>query len=288
MENRFNDAFLEIINNKYEEKYINYLNTLKNDHLSKKLITILKEKELSERLKMWNNFTIKLNEIKDIKYLSNPFYIGYGSPNAEILFLGKEKAIDVAGSPEIFFHESINNILQWEQLSIGNEDDGKLEFNPLRPQSYHKVKNNHIIKKRDTWGMYAQIVKGISSNEEISHDNFFDYCFTTEVNFIPSKYSDHLKLHSERTELLQRQFYKNFKYVIIGAIGSIDTEKIKEIFGDCLECEPFIIGENKSRKIKITVFKNDNQKIILCDQLSGAAGWTTEAIEKLIKEIKTN
>lgn len=288
MKNRFNDAFLEIINNKYEEKYIDYLNELENKPLSKRLVAILREKNLSKRLEMWKNFTIKLNEIKDVKYLSNPFYIGYGNPNAEILFLGKEKAIDVAGSPEIFFHESINNILQWEQLSIGNDEDLKLEFNPLCPQSYHKEKNNHTIKKRDTWGMYAEIVKGISSNEEISHDNFFDYCFTTEVNFIPSKYSDHLKLHSERTELLQRQFYKNFKYVIIGAIGSIDTEKINEIFGDCLKSEPLKIGENKSREIKITVFKNEDQKIILCNQLSGAAGWTTDAIKELIKEIKTN
>lgn len=288
MENRFNDAFLEIINDKYEEKYIDYLHKLNNKSLSNKLVTMLKEKELSKRLEMWNDFTVKLNEIKDIKYLSNPFYIGYGNPNAEILFLGKEKAIDVVGSPEIFFHESINNILQWEQLSIGNKVDGKLEFNPLCPQSYHKLKNNHTIKKRDTWGMYAQIVQGISSNEEISHDNFFDYCFTTEVNFIPSKYSDHLKLHSERTELLQRQFYKNFKYVIIGAIGSIDTNKIKEIFGDCPECEPFSIGKNRSREIKITVLKNDNQKIILCNQLSGASGWTTGAIQELIREIITN
>ena len=136
--------------------------------------------------------------------------------------------------------------------------------------------------------MYAEIVKGISSNEEISQDNFFNYCFSTEVNYIPSKYSAHLKLHSERMELLQKQFYKNFKYVIIGAIGSIDTEKINEIFGDCLKSAPLKIGENKSREIKITVFKNDNQKIILCNQLSGAAGWTTDAIIELIKEIKTN
>ena len=288
MKNKFNDAFLEIINNKYEEKYIDYLNELKNKPLSERLVAILREKELPKRFEIWKDFTVKLNEIKDVKFLSNPFYIGYGNPNAEILFLGKEKAIDVAGSPEIFFYESINNILQWEQLSIGYNEDLKLEFNPLCPQSYHKEKNNHTIKKRDTWGMYAEIVKGISSNEEISHDNFFNYCFTTEVNFIPSKYSDHLKLHSERTELLQRQFYKNFKYVIIGAIGSIDTEKINEIFGDCLKSEPLKIGENKSREIKITVFKNDNQKIILCNQLSGAAGWTTDAIKELIKEIKTN
>lgn len=292
MKNKFNDAFLEIINIKYEEKYIDYLNTLGNDDLSKKLITILKEKNLSKRLEMWKNFTIKLNEIKDVKYLSNPFYIGYGNPNAEILFLGKEKAIDVAGSPEIFFHESINNILQWEQLSIGNDEDLKLEFNPLCPQSYHKEKNNHTIKKRDTWGMYAEIVKGISSNEGISHDNFFNFCFTTEVNHIPSKYSNGIRLCQERKELLQRQFYKNFKYVIIGAIGSITESEIKDIFGDCLEITQFNVSNEKEalededkKKRFITIFKKNNQKIILCNQLSGAAGWSNVQIENLIKKI---
>jgi len=292
MKNKFNDAFLEIVKNKYEEKYIDYLNKLGNKSLSKTLITILQEKELSKRLEMWKSFTIKLDEIKDVKYLSNPFYIGYGNPNAEILFLGKEKAIDVAGSPEIFFNESINNILQWEQLSIGNDEELKLEFNPLCPQSYHKDKNNHKIKKRDTWGMYSQIVKGISNNEEISHDNFFDYCFTTEVNFIPSKYSAHLKLHSERTELLQRQFYKNFKYVIIGAVGSITESEIKNIFGDCIEITQFNVSNEKEKpededkkKRFITIFKKNNQKIILCNQLSGAAGWSNVQIENLIKKI---
>jgi hypothetical protein len=256
--------------------------------LSNTLITILQEKELSKRLEIWKDFTIKLNEIKDVKYLSNPFYIGYGNPNSEILFLGKEKAIDVTGSPEIFFHESINNILQWEQLSVNNGNDLKLEFNPLCPQAYHKQKNGHKIKKRDTWGMYAQIVKGVSNNEEITHDNFFDYCFSTEVNYIPSKYSAHLKAHPERKELLQRQFYKTFKYVIIGAIGSISENEIKEIFGEILETNIISIGKNKRGEIKISVLKSNNQKIILCNQLSGASGWTTEAIHELIRQIKTN
>ena len=38
MENRFNDDFLEIINDKYEEKYIEYLNKLDNKSLSNKLV----------------------------------------------------------------------------------------------------------------------------------------------------------------------------------------------------------------------------------------------------------
>jgi hypothetical protein len=36
------------------------------------------------------------------------------------------------------------------------------------------------------------------------------------------------------------------------------------------------------------VFQNDTQKIILCNQLSGAAGWSNEEIANLINEIKEN
>ncbi|MFV7235167.1 hypothetical protein [Flavobacterium sp. ZB4R12] len=291
MENQFNEEFIELINNRYEEKYIDYLNKLPNNSLSEKMIKLLQEQDLTERLSKWNDFTLKLGEIKNLKYLSNPFYIGFGNPNAEILFLGKEKAFDIANSPDIFLHESINNNKHWEAIIKKNNRYDSV-FNPLFPQLYHKEKNNHKIKARDTWGMYSQIVKGITENDTITSssdnldDNFFNHCFTTEVNHIPSKYSLHLKSQEDRKKLLQEPFYKRFKYVIIGAIGSINIDDIKNIFGSDLQIETIEIGENKRRKIEIKILKNETQKIILCNQLSGAAGWTTDAIKNLITEIK--
>ena len=165
----------------------------------------------------------------------------------------------------------------------------------LNHQISHSKKNHHRIKARDTWGMYCEVVKGIktnnteiSSNTEKWEDNFFNHCFTTEVNHIPSKYSSHFKSTLDRRELLRDPFFKSFKYVIIGAIGSIEVKEIEDIFGSNLPFETIKIGENKKREIEIKVLKNEFQKIILCNQLSGAAGWTTNAIKNLIAEITNN
>ena len=294
MKNQFKKEFIDLIKNKYEEKYIAYLKEIDNRKLSEKMIKLLEEKDLVKRLIKWENFEVKLSEIRDLKSLSNPFYIGFGNPNSDILFLGKEKAFDITNSPNLFFHESINNNKQWEEI-IEDNSCNDLVFNPLFPQLYHKVKNNHRIKARDTWGMYCEVVKGIKrnnpeirSNTENWEDNFFNHCFTTEVNHIPSKYSSHFKSTLNRGELLREPFFKSFKYVIIGAIGSIEQKEIEKIFGSDLLIETVEIGENKRGKIEIKVLKNESQKIILCNQLSGAAGWTTDAIKNLIAEITKN
>ncbi|HEX8576103.1 MAG TPA: hypothetical protein VF677_07385, partial [Flavobacterium sp.] len=251
-------------------------------------------KDLSKRLLKWNDFEIKLREIKDLHLLCNPFYIGYGNPNSEILFLGKEKAFSIMNNPDLFLHESINNNKQWEYLIKGCNID-KLEFNPLFPQKYFEDRNsNYKIKKRHTWGMYSELVKAIINPEIKSgfregglENNFFRYCFATEVNHIPSKYSVHLQSIDDRKELLQHAFYKTFKYVIVGAIGSINITQIKTIFGITTESKQIQISkEGDKRKRFIEVIKNDSQKIILCNQLSGAAGWTSSEILSLIDKIK--
>lgn len=295
MKQELKKEFTELIKKDYDKKYISYLQGIKDKGLSKKMIELVQGKDLSERAVHWNDFEVKLNEIKDLHFLCNPYYIGYGNPNSEILFLGKEKAFNITNSPDLFLHESINNNKQWEYL-IENYNVDDLEFSPLFPQKYFERKiPNYKIKKRHTWGMYCELVKAITdkseitSSSEILENNFFHHCFTTEVNHIPSKYSLHLRFVDGRKELLQHAFYKSFKYVIIGAIGSINLNQIKSIFDINTESEKISISkEGDKRKRFIEVIKNDSQKIILCNQLSGAAGWTSDEISKLIAEVKNN
>ena len=285
------DEFVELIKNNGEEKYVAYLEKMPVKELkglSQKMTGILQVKNLVERTKKWNDFEVKLSEIKNLHLLSNPYYIGYGNPNSDILFLGKEKAFNITNSPDLFLHESINNNKQWECL-IENLNSN-LEFNPLFPQKYFG--ENFKIKHTHTWGMYYKLVKGITENPSITSElevlknNFFNHCFTTEVNHIPSKYSSNLKSIDPRKELLQHAFYKSFKYVIIGAIGSINEEQIKEIFSFFEPKEMLLNKKGSKKERKIKVYQNDTQKIILCNQLSGAAGWSNEEIESLITEIK--
>ncbi|MBX9886555.1 MAG: hypothetical protein K2Y30_01310 [Flavobacteriaceae bacterium] len=289
-----NKEFIKLISNNYDDKYLEYLKELKEKSVAKKMIEILKEDDLTKRLNKWNDFEVKLTEVKDLNILCNPYYIGYGNPNSEILFLGKEKAFSITNNPDLFFHESINNNKQWEYL-IENRDLNDLKFSPLYPQQYfERIIPHYKIKKNHTWGVYCELVNAITTksdittSSEILENNFFHHCFTTEVNHIPSKYSSHIKSSALRHELLQDAFFKSFKYVIIGAIGSIDPTQIKSIFDIYNESEVIEISEKDSkRKRFIEVFKTDSQKIILCNQLSGAACWTSDEKSKLIAEIKS-
>ena len=291
----FKKEFTALIKKEYDKKYISYLEGLKEKQFSKKMTELIQGNNLTERAVKWNDFEVKLTEIKDLHLLCNPYYIGYGNPNSEILFLGKEKAFNINNNPDLFLHESINNNKQWEYL-IKNPHVNDLKFSPLYPQLYFENKNpDYKIKKNHTWGMYCELIKAITAKSDITtsskilENNFFHHCFTTEVNHIPSKYSSHIKSSALRHELLQHAFYKSFKYVIIGAIGSISPPQIKSIFDIETESEKIQISKEGSKRVRfIEVFKNESQKIILCNQLSGAAGWTTEEKSKLINEIKSN
>ncbi|WP_026725752.1 hypothetical protein [Flavobacterium sasangense] len=271
----------------YQEQYIQYVKKQEIDEeLKKQFIEILIEKKTAKRAEMWNSMRIPLNLIKYLHNLANPFYIGFGNPESDILFIGKEKAFNIINNPESFLNESINNLLHWEK---SNEKD-EFSFNPKNPYMFYKTKYKHKIKGGETWGFYKNMTqKIVSKNEnniELKDDTFFNYCFTTEINHIPSKKTSNEKLINQRLDFLQKEdFFKSFKHVIIGAKGSVSKEEIKHIFGKSPIEISIILGNNKRTTFSIDVFEYENQKIILCNQLSGATGWTNEVLEKLIETI---
>lgn len=194
----------------------------------------------------------------------------------------------------MFIHESVNNLLQWEHIikenGIGNKKEllQDLGFNPLFPRSFFPGK----FKKRHTWGLYSEIVRqlrGLSGeilNTADYESSFFRHCFLSEINYIPSRYSEGRKLDSVRKEFLQLGFYRKFPIVIIGANGYLNREDIGEIFG-ATEEEAVVLGSNRLRSINASIFSSATQKIILCNQLSGAAGWTKEALMNLVAQCRT-
>ena len=284
--------------NQLQNKYIDHINNLTflDNTLREKIIKILSTKNQNYRSELWNNLLVKLENFKEIHSFSNPYYIGFGNPNSGILFLGKEKGFDIENRPDLFFLESIDNIKQWELLTAKkdfNTQDSlyeKLNFNPIFPRLKHTQK----ISKRHTWGMYAHIISELKNlnhdtliNEVENYSNsLFNYCFMSEINYIPSKYSKGAKLSPLRKEFLSNEFYKKFPLVIIGAKNYLKAIDVCDIFDAELSETNKEVGQNKARKIRIDIFKSNNQKIILCDHLSGAAGWTNDAITNLVGELK--
>ncbi len=284
--------------NQLQNKYIDHINNLTflDNTLREKIIKILSTKNQNDRSELWNNLLVKLENFKEIHSFSNPYYIGFGNPNSGILFLGKEKGFDIENRPDLFFLESIDNIKQWELLTAKkdfNTQDSlyeKLNFNPIFPRLKHTQK----ISKRHTWGMYAHIISELKNlnhdtliNEVENYSNsLFNYCFMSEINYIPSKYSKGAKLSPLRKEFLSNEFYKKFPLVIIGAKNYLKAIDVCDVFDAELSETNKEVGQNKARKIRIDIFKSNNQKIILSDHLSGAAGWTNDAISNLAGRTK--
>lgn len=290
----------------YDQKYIEYIEKIPDleEELKVQFITLLKEEDIPKRKVLWNALKVSINAIKQVPKLANPYFIGFGNPNSNILFLGKEKAFDIHSSPEGFFDESINNTLCWKLISR-NEFVNLETLDPLNPRKKYTAG----IKKVHTWGKYAQILAEldkidminakvklewenlIKPYEENDNNTLFDYCFMSEINHIPSKYSNGVVLNEERMKFLQNPFYRKFKYVVIGAMGYLNENDINEMFGIIEPKNTVVldkIGRNKEVEFTADIFKREGQIIVYCKQLSGASGWSNRAINELVKVLKQN
>jgi hypothetical protein len=284
----------KLLKGNWDDEYCKFIDNLEFDdsHLKMDFLSLLKCKDSKKRETLWNKLRVNLLNSKEVWKLSNPFYIGFGNPESKILFLGKEKGFDIEKHPELFVKESINNIVQWEYIIKKDSKDlfDNLGFNPLFPREYH----TQNLRSRHTWGIYSQIIAGLKNKdkkkifEETNKltNSFFNYCFISELNHIPSKYSKGHKVIPERKDLLKKNFYQNFSKIIIGAKGYLKLEELKELFNISTDFSEIKLGENKQREIKAFVYKDKKKTVIYCDQLSGGAGWTDDAINELIKIIK--
>lgn len=285
----------------WDKEYLNYIKNLDKRSLDTELkadfLRILENPRPSERELEWNKLKINVRAVSHLPNLANPYFIGFGNPKADILILGKEKGFDVFNGTDLLIKESINNTLHWKLLENYTGDNSSFAnengFNPRFPRYYNYGK----LPARHTWSLYAEIVaqlKGlqISSKELFQEEkdvekSLFNYCFISEINHIPSKYSNGGKLVNERKTFLKQGFYKKFSYVIIGAKSYLkDRELIKNIFKvDFIDDVP--LGRNKARELRGDFYKSKRQKIIVVDQLSGAAGWPNEALNALVAKLKS-
>ncbi len=289
-----------LIKTDYDQKYIDYIKSLKeqpsgiDDTLANDFIELLNIDDLKKRSEFWNKLTVNVNKVSHIHLLANPYFIGFGNPDADILFLGKEKGFNIHSNPQGFLQESINNTLQWK-LIFKNEFKNNEGLDPQNPRLFYK----NSIKKVHTWGKYAQIIAGlvndlnweslIKTYDGNQKNSLFEYCFMSEINHIPSRYSKGVVLNDQRLELLQNPFYRKFKYVIIGAIGYLSEIDIQKMFGVSEPKTTIVldkIGRNKDKEFTADVFLTNTQTIVYCRQLSGASGWSKIAINRLLEIIQ--
>lgn len=173
---------------------------------------------------------LKLSKEKDL-------FLGSGNPNASILFIGKEAAIDKNNSPQQYEKEYSKNLEDWETNCLLNKQFEDIDdwltkplpvFNSLYPYKGQKNKitrNNKNGGTSKTWHNYQKITDSIFFNgKESELINFHEFAFCSELNQETGSYSKDIP-RSKRTnsiqkrkELFQTQFFKEFPIKIV-AVG---------------------------------------------------------------------
>lgn len=248
-----------------------------------------------DRLVFWERICSVLVDKGSLNKLANPYYIGYGNPESEVLILGQEKAFNAKSNSNLLFHESINNLFQWRWIikeELKPNEESSLTFDPRFPKAYF----NKEFKKSHTWYKYSMLVAKIIGEENYENlmnseaslaSSLFHHCFISEINFIPSKSNKQVKLLDVRQKMLSHGFYKKFKYVFVAA-GNLLGEKEEEIIKNIFEADKItppngkLLGNyGKGKERRVNIYKSPNQIICTCNQLSGSAGWKNDHIKSM-------
>ncbi len=279
----------------------------------KNLLDIINESEFKKRKEKWE----KLKNNSEVS--PHPYYLGFGNPSSEILFIGKEQAFNPNSQDDaerdLLFDESINNLNHWKSIvdgkldrMEGNDIDEKINnfaqkygFCPLFPLSngrYNHKSLEKTFKGVHTWKFYEKLINECyGSGKDYNYDentnsytnSFFSKCFMTELNFNPSRKTgkfDYYEWEELRMPFLSNSFFKSFKVVVFTAksyIKGYENDVIENIFNAREETKDITIGNKK-----VDIYKSEKQTIILTHQLSGSAGWSNKSVEKLGELISTS
>ena len=238
-----------------------------NSNAPFEFIELLKTNDLKKRDEIWQTIQNKVEPSQ----IANPFYVGFGNPNSEILIIGKELGFDNLNKTQLF-NESIQNIFHWE-LYLKNGQLSIQHFNNCEMPYFCDLPN----KEGHTWRKYDKLLKKILKKETNEQFKFLEHCFLTEYNYLPSPTSNGKSiLTRERKALLEHDFFKTFKIIINNARaydeGYMDKMfNVKWIKTDCLD--------NSKRKYLLYINEMDNRKLIMIDQLSGA--WADDDLSQI-------
>lgn len=208
-------------------------------------------------------------------------YIGVGNPNARILVIGKESAINTKTEEgELQYEiEHLRNANDWlynitENVALLDADkdekwkqDGNAFINPMYPYRgqrfaiYRKKKNGTEIGcggTSPTWYNYQKFINRMESikDERKSTICFHEYCFSTELSSESAEYSKEADPKKRKEsikrnrELLKLPFYQQFPIVIVAA-GHYPKEfgiDLEELFG--VKWDGKTIDRKENEKLK--------------------------------------
>lgn len=202
--------------------------------------------------------------------------IGWGNPNAKILLLGKEPAIDMTTdsgrnqySTEVEWNRSdwcrnIENNTGFDDV-FNEFADKRIYGNPLYPHCWQKygirIRRNGILSNGDgtarTWYQYQKLIDMILGRQSKAHDllDFHKFCFSTDLS---DNAGLNMRLDRAETEvsidkrraLFRSDFFRSFP-VVIAAVGNYKDYLDLEAFGVCRSRQEKTEVDNASFTIRV-------------------------------------
>lgn len=210
----------------------------------------------------------------------NPYYIGFGTPNAKVLIMGKEKGFDPLNKEQLQF-ESIGNPHEWFDYLKRNKGAYASKYDS-NSQHYMNAYYPYTgkMKPGHTWTKYANLARHIFPEVELHNNDFLNYTFISEINHQPSRLSAiRTYNYAERLNLLRHGFYRSFPTTILACGSYLKPKEIEDVF-DVRETTNF----SKPRQ-RMLVFTNQDRILINVRQLSmDVKHEYLELIAKTIKE----
>lgn len=222
-------------------------------------------------------------------------YIGHGNPNAKILIISKEPAID-RNVPEgkILYERDIKcNCEQWlanldRQDSVSYDTlkesfhSAETDYNPLYPYKGQKCLVNKKLKGNDqpnegtarTWVAYQKLydrIAGKPQKGKMDLIDFHKYVFSTDFSdktAAMSNQTDPVLTHKSimhRKEMFKSDFFQKFPIVIIPA-GHYPKNygiNMEEIFSVRWVGKTDFCGEGKKRKFINVHYNSAHTKLVV-------------------------
>ena len=218
-------------------------------------------------------------------------YIGHGNPNAKILFLGQEPAIDPNVKEDRWADEIMNNASQWKNLvkdSIGYDsiDHDKVEFGlPLHPWANQKFQVRSVMQDGNirahegsarTWYNYQKLINRIfelytSARKKLSPNDYLDFhrlSFHTDMSDQPLLNHKITTLATnavtKRFHFLSNEYFRNFP-IVIAAVGHFPRDTYGDAyFGDIFGVE-YIGNEETEYNVwmNVSIRNNDSNPMLL-------------------------
>jgi hypothetical protein len=239
-------------------------------------------------------FAEMLNQAKEQQF----GYIGTGNPEAKILIVGKECALEET--------DEEGRIEYKENLSLWEHDkDKKMDDIPIRDRSkysplYPYRGQSMLIKRKGkdqswptsaTWYNYQKLHNHIFG-DSADIINFHENIFITELNDSPSKKTK----DADTTSILKRKefiknspYFKGFQVVILAGVGYYDISAthndIEDIF-DVKFCEKKYAGNDESQPYWVHWNGSKTRLVINTHQLSmSISDQLLEEIAEIIKPL---